>query len=248
MRSSAIVVPCYNEEKRLAGEHFVRFATENPGVFFFFVDDGSTDGTALVLESLTQANACIDFIRLPTNQGKAEAVRQGILHMVETDATYIGYWDADLATPLATIKQMVALMDDRVQTFAVFGSRVRLLGRAIERRTLRHYLGRIFATFASWVLGLAVYDTQCGAKLFRNSSHLKQLFAMPFLSKWIFDVEIIARLKRQRQALDLSPVEECLCEYPLSAWSDIDGSKMKKGDFFRVVLDLYRIGRCLNRT
>ncbi len=240
-----IIVPCYNEEQRLDSEHFLAFAARHPDVHFLFVDDGSTDDTARLLEEMASIGQTIEFMRLPRNRGKAEAVRQGVLRAAATGKDYIGYWDADLATPLEAIGRMHAVLEDDPRIDAVLGSRVQLLGRTIERRPMRHYLGRIFSTFASLALDLAVYDTQCGAKLFRNTPRLLQLFDSPFSSNWIFDVEIIARLKRLHRDSGLSPVEECLFEYPLFAWCDVRGSKLKTKDFFRAALDLYRIWRYL---
>ena len=237
-----IVVPCYNEALRLDSEKFVTFAEGNSDVRFLFVDDGSTDATLPLLQEMAHACRRIEFMPLAQNQGKAEAVRQGILGTT-TDEDYVGYWDADLATPLGTIGQMHTILRDDPGLDLIMGSRVRLLGHNIERHTGRHYLGRIFATFASLALDLAVYDTQCGAKLFRNTPHLRQLFDTPFRSRWIFDVEIISRLKRLHRELGLPPVAECLFEYPLSAWRDVGGSKLKGRHAVAAVIDLYRIWR-----
>jgi hypothetical protein len=122
----------------------------------------------------------------------------------------------------------------------IIGSRVKLLGRHIERRPSRHYLGRFFATAASAVLGLAVYDTQCGAKLFRASSAIS-FFQQPFCSRWIFDVEIIARLIQARRGKESRQPEQVIYEVPLLAWKDIPGSKLKYSDFVRAAWELLRI-------
>ena len=81
----------------------------------------------------------------------------------------LGYFDADLATPPGELLRMLDLLERRPDLSFVLASRVALLGRRITRRARRHYLGRVFATFASIFLQIPVYDTQCGAKVFRAS-------------------------------------------------------------------------------
>ncbi|MBI9082568.1 MAG: hypothetical protein JEZ11_03150 [Desulfobacterales bacterium] len=104
----------------------------------------------------------------------------------------IGYWDADLSTPLSALEQMCQKLSPP-EVVMVFGSRVRLLDRNIERKAIRHYLGRLFATFASIVIELPIYDTQCGAKIFKNNNNLQRVFSKPFSTSWVFDVEIFDR-------------------------------------------------------
>ena len=111
----------------------------------------------------------------------------------------------------------------------------------MRRKLLRHYIGRVFATFVAQMLGLAIYDTQCGAKLFRVNSQLQEIFEKPFLSRWIFDVEIIARSIQIRKREDCDPVSSVICEHPLMSWFDVEGSKLKLRDFVMVSRDLVRI-------
>ncbi len=179
-------------------------------------------------------------MKLDVNQGKSEAVRKGFLFAMSGHYDYLGYWDADLATPLETLDRFIRILDSNPTALLIMGARVKLLGRNINRRKVRHYLGRFFATWASFVLQMEVYDTQCGAKLFRNTEMVQKVFLSPFISKWIFDIEIIARLIRllKKSGEDIT---NHLIEYPLEQWEDVEGSKLKPWNFLVGGVDLAKI-------
>ena len=218
---------------------FTEFLDES-GVHFVFVDDGSRDETAGVLEKLRQSreDRC-SVVRLKVNQGKAEAVRHGMNFALEHPAEYAGYWDADLATPLDAIARFVDVLEKHPEIEMVFGARVKLLGRSVHRRSVRHYLGRVFATVVSQILRMPIYDTQCGAKLFRVGPETPALFAKPFLTRWVFDVEILARYIQKTGSADAAAAR--IYEYPLEQWEDVAGSKVKGSDFFVAFRDVMRI-------
>ncbi len=173
-------------------------------------------------------------------------MRQGVLAAIDEGCDLAGYWDADLATPLAVIPRFCDLLAARPEVAIVMGARVKLLGRRIERWEVRHYLGRVFATAASMTLRLAVYDTQCGAKLFRATPETRRLFAEPFLTRWVFDVELLMRFVRGREAAGLDPAA-AIYEWPLDEWRDVPGSKVRAWDFFRAFVELMRIARKYRR-
>jgi dolichyl-phosphate beta-glucosyltransferase len=235
-----IVVPCYNEANRLNTQAFKAFTHHKYRVRFLFVDDGSTDETWNVLQRLNAVDRERLLIRrLPSNVGKGEAIRQGLLQAFQLNPDYVGYWDADLATPLSPIPAFCDLLDAS-EFEMVFGARVRLLGRVIERSALRHYLGRIFATAASLVLGIPIYDTQCGAKIFRASGAARSLFKEKFTTRWLFDIEILARLIQSR-GLNRRYMEKIIYEFPLDEWQDVAGSKVRARDFAKSVVGLVLI-------
>jgi dolichyl-phosphate beta-glucosyltransferase len=253
MHKIALVIPCFNEAQRLPVSEFLRFAEARPDLVLVFVNDGSTDDTSEVLGSLRHRNARqIRTWTLPANEGKAEAVRQGIRLAVETGAETVGYCDADLSTPADELLRLLRSMDEG-PTAVLLGSRVRLLGSQIDRTASRHYFGRVFATFASIALALPVYDTQCGAKLFRVTDALRAAVAERFRSRWIFDVELIARLMSpDGDALPLR--REDFREVPLLAWRDVPGSKLKLPAMMRAgwqlltLLARYRLARRASRN
>lgn len=245
MPSVCLIVPCYNEERRLDRLAFARFLDRSADVSICFVNDASRDATLAVLSELRQAYPDrIWLIDLAQQAGKAEAVRQAMLRMHEEQpADFIGYWDADLATPLEEVRTLCQHAASVPKCVMVLGSRVNRLGAAVHRKPSRHYVGRVFATFASMTLGLPVYDTQCGAKLVHRSV-VPALFGEPFISRWIFDVELLARL---RNLVGTSTLLASTVEAPLGAWQDVSGSNLGVVQMLRAPLDLWRIGRRYNR-
>ena len=240
-----LVVPCYNEEQRLPVDELRQFQLDGATVEFCLVNDGSRDGTLKLIQSLAAADPQrFTVLNLDRNRGKAEAVRRGMAAAFERNPDFVGFWDADLATPLDQVALFLKVFDTRPEIEMVFAARVRLLGRSISRDPRRHYVGRVGATLISSSLGLAVYDTQCGAKIFRTSEPMKQLFAEPFLSRWIFDVEIIARFVQQRGR---DAAAKAIYELPIQVWHDVKGSKVKSTDFIRALTDLWKIHRAYNR-
>ena len=241
---ATIVVPCFNEARRLDRDALLALATD-PSVRLLFVDDGSTDDTGAVLRELSGESGDVEILTLAKNQGKAEAVRLGMLDALEDSAPLIGYYDGDLATPPAELLRLVAALVDHPDVECVLGARVAMLGTAIDRRPFRHYAGRLFASAASAALGVQVYDTQCGAKVFRASAALRAAIEHPFQSRWAFDVELLDRLLRGGSATAAVRPEQLL-EVPLHAWRDVSGSGMNLRGGIEAFRDVGRIG--WNRT
>lgn len=236
-----LVIPCYNEAQRLDLPQFTDFLLKNTFADFLFVNDGSSDNTAQLLADFqSKHTGRVNVLSLEKNSGKAEAVRQGML-AVKGQYDYIGYWDADLAVPLSELRQMDAKLTAHPELYCLLASRVKLLGYDIVRKPLRHYLGRIFATAASILLKMPVYDTQCGAKLFKSELQTV-LFQEKFRVRWIFDVEILLRFKQWylNERLD-GKIENYINEMPLAHWYDIGGSKVKPMHFVQAFGDFLRL-------
>ena len=227
-----LIIPCYNEEKRLSVIRYEQFLKRNQ-CDLLFVNDGSKDDTVNVLKAISQKYNNAFFLNLKKNRGKAIAVKEGILHSftLENHYDYLGYWDADLATPLDEINRFQDILK-KEKIDCIFGSRIQKLGSIIKRHSFRHFLGRIFATVASKMLKLPIYDTQCGAKLFHKDV-ARIIFADNFISYWPFDVELLFRLKKRGYTK--------LYELPLSKWEDVRGSKLSLFDFIKVPIELIKI-------
>ncbi|MBW2254180.1 MAG: glycosyltransferase [Deltaproteobacteria bacterium] len=241
----AIVVPCYNEADRLNPAEILRMAA-TPDVRVLLVDDGSSDGTAEVLTQLSEASEDVDWLPIRPNGGKAEAVRHGLHRVLDEGAALVGYFDADLATPVDEMIRLCHKLRANPDIHVVLGSRVALAGRTIDRHAGRHYAGRVFATVASQILDEAIYDTQCGAKVFRSTDALKGALSNPFNSRWAFDIELIGRLiigTPHVPGIGIGRVREI----PLRQWIDIPGSTIGLMDFVRTAFDMFKVSADLRR-
>ena len=237
--TKGVVIPCYNEASRLNTEAFTAFSAGHDDYIFCFVNDGSTDQTEDVLAALCQKRSDrFLYLNLSKNSGKGEAVRHGLIRMCEnSDLLSIGYLDADLSTSLVEYDKLnTTLLNSEYR--AVFGSRIKRMGAYIDRSTGRHILGRFFATLIGNLTSLPFYDTQCGAKVFEPEL-LEDILEEPFISKWLFDVEIILRLKNKFG----SEIAKDILEQPLMEWIEMGESKIKMLDSFRIPFDLVRLYR-----
>ena len=226
---TSIIIPCYNEANRLHLEVFLNFARNTPKISFVFVDDGSKDLTiSLLCGAMAALPDQVDVLTMARNAGKAEAVRHGLKFAAERGDKYIAFLDADLATPLNAINDFISVADRLDNIDVVFGSRAGGLGRHVYRDIHRKMISLVCASMGRLATGLALKDTQCGAKLFRNTPHLINCLDAPFTAGWLFDVELFLRIsnpnKRERKNF---------FEYPVLEWTEIPGSNIKFSDVLK---------------
>lgn len=230
----ALVIPCKNEYWRLDISAFLDAISAFPWLTLLFVDDGSTDDTAETLAFLSRQSPAIQAIYLPRNVGKAAAVYTGIQTLLaHTQADWVGFWDADLAAPLSELKGFHDELERNPDAQAILGARWPHLGAQIDRTPFRNIVGTLMKALIRHALHAPVYDTQCGAKIFRRDL-AKRIFAEPFHSKWLFDVELLRRIPPRT-------MRHAVIEHPLSVWHDVPGSKLKLSDSAGVFLDLLRM-------
>lgn len=239
MMNVGIVIPCYNEEQRLSEKNIAALASHT-NIQILLVNDGSKDNTQSLLEKICAQYANVKNYQMPTNSGKGEAVRAGLNLMSTQPLEWVGFIDADFATPANEVVRIVSLLPPQ-DVQVVLCSRVRLLGYRIHRKLSRHYLGRVFATLASIILKLPVYDTQCGCKFFRNTTLFRQVIEQPFQSRWVFDVEILKRFMTFQPKLSKT-FDDSFLEIPLLTWRDVQGSKLGLKQMFGAFIDLLKLG------
>jgi glycosyltransferase involved in cell wall biosynthesis len=231
----SIVVPCYNEELRLNPEYFDSLSKKlnTLGIEIIFVNDGSTDGT---LKMIQEFKFNYRIYNLEINHGKAEAIRKALQEVILNSSTSIvGYLDADGAFSTADIEIFVEkfISDPKFKQYQVLSAaRVKLAGTTIERKALRHFIGRLISTIINFGNETRIYDPQSGFKLFRASNTLKSALEKPFFTRWFVDLEILNFYTTQR---------DFIIEVPVSSWIDISGSKIKLIQFPKILLDLIMI-------
>lgn len=217
MYNLAIIIPCYNEAKRLNKQAFTEFANYHHNIILIFINDGSKDATNQVLDDIKIGMKNVVVIELSENKGKGNAVREGLLYAIKSKIPFIAYLDADLSTPLIEIVRLFKLLIEENASI-IFGSRIKKLDTNIKRSLFRHFTGRVIATIINNRFDLNCYDTQCGAKVF-EAGVLEKLIDQPFFTRWFFDVEILCRTKKNYTNLNV-------IEAPLKKWTNIKNSKI----------------------
>jgi dolichyl-phosphate beta-glucosyltransferase len=240
MQKVAIIIPCFNEEKRLQKDTFVSFLNGQPDVVLFFVNDGSKDDTLATLTCIQySASSQIKIINLDKNNGKANAVQTGLLAaLAENKFAYAGYLDADLSTSLQEFYRLYQMMKEKELDY-IFGSRIKMINTSVKRTLFRHLTGRMVATAIDSKFKLGIYDTQCGAKCFR-SEIVRSVCNTPFITKWFFDVEIFLRIKKN---LSLAKGLEA----PLLKWEDTAGSKITILNFTTILKEIFLLHRSYSK-
>lgn len=230
MQKVAIIIPCYNEAKRLDYKNVEQLIL-NSDIDIFFANDGSKDDTIGVINSIVSkhSNRCclIDF---KENSGKANTIYKAINQINQEEKyDFIGYFDADFSTPTTEIIRLVDELNKSKCEF-LMGSRILLLNSGIKRKYHRHIIGRIIITLINLKFKLGIYDTQCGSKLF-SKTIIPKAFDKPFYTSWLFDVEIFIRL--QKQNLLIHGIET-----PVYNWKDVDGSKLGWKTGFKILKEM----------
>ncbi len=235
----AIVIPCYNEEKRFPYQPFLTFAQNNPEILLCFVNDGSKDKTLSVLKGLQSdcpQNICV--YDCPKNGGKAEAVRQGMLYIYQNfDVSMLGFLDADLATTPEEWLQMAKYKEEHPQFGAIVGSRIQRLGAAINRDDSRSLFSSIIKKFIKIILKTPFQDSQCGAKIFQRGL-VPFLFSQHFMTPWLFDVEIFLRLQKK---FGKTTLQKGVLEFPLMQWSEVGDSRLKLKHTIKIPMQLIKL-------
>ncbi|WP_291114712.1 glycosyltransferase [Flavobacterium sp. UBA6135] len=231
MQKIAIIIPCYNEENRLRESDILALISSTSATIFL-ANDGSNDGTLNLIQNISSSYPeRVVVLDYKQNQGKAATIYKAVNQISkENSFDFISYFDADFSTPPSEIKRLLSEIEDLKYSFLI-GSRILLLNSGIQRKFYRHIIGRVIITLINTRFKLGIYDTQCGAKIF-SSQIVKEVFDKPFLTSWLFDVEIFIRMKKK----DLLKTGR---EIPIYNWVDVDGSKLGFKSGFKIIKELF---------
>jgi dolichyl-phosphate beta-glucosyltransferase len=231
LETLSIVIPAYNEERRLPATLDVVFgwldSSPYPDSEVLVVDDGSTDSTAAVVESRAATEPRLLLVQNPGNRGKGFAIRHG---MLQAKGDWILFSDADLSAPIDEFPKLFEAAQENSAAIAI-GSRAldrSLIG--VHQSQWREMSGILFNRIMRLITGLPFSDTQCGFKLFRRDA-ARRVFPLQRLDGFSFDVEdlFVAR------ALGIPTIE-----VPVR-WNNVEGTKVGLMQGVASFLDLLRI-------
>jgi glycosyltransferase involved in cell wall biosynthesis len=190
----SIVVPAYNEAKRLEAtlDHVLGYvAARKWNAEVLVVNDGSKDATRDIVLQRAAHSPALRLVENPGNRGKGYSVRHGVL---EAQGEFILFTDADLASPIEEGEKLLAALAAGADM--AIGSR--WLDKSLQTRPqplYRRVLGRVFNLALRLVLGMNYKDTQCGFKAFRREA-AEAVFPLQIIERWGFDPEILFLARR----------------------------------------------------
>jgi len=232
-----LVVPCYRESGRI-GSFLPNLCHEMSAlglVRVLVVEDGS-DGDELarmqrIVDDLRAEFPCLLPLKsIPQNVGKGGAVYAGWRE--HDGAEWLGFVDADGSCSASEVARLIRMTQSGLTSpCAIFASRVKMLGRNVDRLFKRHLLGRVFATLVSELLDIPVYDSQCGLKMVPRRAY-ESVAAKLQIKGFAFDVELMVALLDTGCQIEEVPID----------WSEVPGGKVKLfRDSWRMARDVLRI-------
>jgi hypothetical protein len=230
----AVIVPCYNEFKRLNHLAFKEFSEQNPHMHFYFASDGSTDDTCNIITEKLLNNKTRFLIDYKINRGKAETVRDSIYKIYNDSVSYdyFAFIDADLAIPLEQINKIKGQADLCMDKSVFITVRTKKEFQQSKSK-LRYYISVIWKFFfIKMFFGLNISDTQCGCKMFKKEI-IENTFKDNFISRWLFDIEIIFRAFKKQN--------NCLVEVPIIKLNDNSDSSINNRAILLLLKDVFKI-------
>lgn len=222
MEKTCIVIPAYNEEKRIGAtlESYQRFFSElkkekKIDYEILIVLNACRDRTIEIVRRFSKKNKEIKFLEFEQG-GKGFAITEGFKDAVRKDFELIGFVDADMATPPEAFYDMIKFLRSNKNYAGVIANRWDKRSRIKTRQTLlRRFVSRGFNVIVRTLFFIPSRDTQCGAKLFRKEL-LKKIIPRLGASEWSFDVDLLFYSRRERGKIKSIP----------TIWEDKRGSKI----------------------
>lgn len=223
-----IVIPSFKEADRLPV--FLSSLTENrpDDISYIIVDDGSPieDFNLLVERVRPYLNSQVTLLRYETNRGKGGAIEFGLEH---ANTEYVGFLDADGSIPHYEVINLWEFTKSNLHLDLILSSRIKLLGKQIDRSIKRHISGRIFVTYLNYLFNVPVYDSQCGFKIFKLSLY-NSIKSKIINKRWLWDTELLI----------LSYLKGFNCAEVAIDWKDVQGSKINLiSDAMKMALGLW---------
>ncbi len=228
------MLPAFNEEHRVgtALEQLIEYRVNcKHDLEIILVDDGSTDATAAVAQSYIAQLPELKVIRMPVNRGKGRAVATG---MLAATGEYRAFFDADAATPIREVDNLLATMADTPRSVAIGSVRVDHSRVVRNQPLIRTLAGRAGNAFIRAAVLPGIADSQRGCKVF-PAELADVVFKAQQTDRWGFDIEILALC----QSLGYEVIEVAV------EWTHVEGGQLGADAYLSTLFEVVRIRRMM---